>query len=92
MFIPIDRWTLILNNGRMWSFFYETKALIHLSQWGEWIYGTQLLKQRRLLCECMFIPTEKWTLIPKMGERDVSLLKPKHEYHLSQRGECVYDA
>ena len=28
--ILINKWTLILKNGRQWSFSYETKALIHL--------------------------------------------------------------
>ena len=37
-------------------------------------------------------PTEKRTLIQKMAEWDDFLMKPKHEYHLSQWGECVYDA
>ena len=27
-----------------------------------------------------------------MAIREVSLRKPKDQYHLSQRGECVYDA
>ena len=27
-----------------------------------------------------------------MVERDVFLMKPKHQYHESQRGECVYHA
>ena len=27
-----------------------------------------------------------------MAIREVSLAKPRHQYHLSQRGECVYDA
>ena len=27
-----------------------------------------------------------------MIEKDVFLMKPKHQYHLSQWGECVYDA
>ena len=31
VFIPIDRWTLILKNVGKWSFSYETKASIHLS-------------------------------------------------------------
>ena len=37
-------------------------------------------------------PIEKWTLILKMVERDVFLMKPKRQYHLSQWGECVYGA
>ena len=27
-----------------------------------------------------------------MAERKVFLMKPKHQYHLSQWGECVYGA
>ena len=46
----------------------------------------------RLLCESMFVPTEKQTLILKMVERDVFLMKSKHQYLLSQLGECVYGA
>ena len=87
MFILINRRTLVPKNGGKKSFSYETKASIHLSQWGEWICGAQSLKERRLLCESVFIPIEKWTLILKMVEREVFLMKPRHQYHLSQRGE-----
>ena len=61
----------------------------HLCQWGECDYGARSWKERRLLCESMFIPIERQTLILKMVERDVFLMKPKLQYHLSQRGECV---
>ena len=30
--------------------------------------------------------------ILKMVERGGLLVKPKHQYHLSHQGECVYDA
>ena len=40
----------------------------------------------------MFITIEIRTSIPKMAIREVSLRKPKHQYHLSQWGECGYDA
>ena len=40
----------------------------------------------------MFIPTERRTSILKMAIREDFLMKPKHQYHLSQREECVYDA
>ena len=40
----------------------------------------------------MFIPTERWTLILKMVEREIFLMKLKHQYHLSQLGECIYSA
>ena len=55
IFILIDRLNLILKNDRKWSFSYETKALIHLSEWGEWVYCAQSWKEMRLLCESMFI-------------------------------------
>ena len=59
MFIPIDRQTLISKNGGMWGFSCETKGSIHLFEWVEWICGAQLLKERRLLCESVFITIEK---------------------------------
>ena len=40
----------------------------------------------------MFIAIERWTWILKMVEKEASHLKPKHQYHLSQREECVYGA
>ena len=46
MFISIDRRTLILKNGGMWSFSYETKALIQLCQWREWFCGANHEKKR----------------------------------------------
>ena len=40
----------------------------------------------------MFIPAERWTLIQKLVERKVFLMKSKHQYYLSQWGESVYGA
>ena len=77
MFIPIDKWSLILKNGGEWSFSYETQVSIHLSQCGEWIYGAQLLIEKRLQCESVFILIERWNLILKMVEREIFLIKPK---------------
>ena len=68
------------------SFSYETKA----SQQGEWIYGTQSLKEKRLLCESVFIVIERRALILKKVQRKVFLMKPKHQYHLSRWREHVY--
>ena len=58
----------------------------------EWNYGAQLLKERRLLSEFVFIPIKKWTLILKMAEIEVLHMKPRHQYHLSQRREWTYGA
>ena len=40
----------------------------------------------------MFVPIERRTSILEMVIREVSLMKPKHQYHLSQWGECVCDS
>ena len=46
----------------------------------EGICGVQSLKERRLLCESVFIPIERRSLILKMVEREVSLMKLKHQF------------
>ena len=38
----------------------------------------------------MFVQIDKRTLTLKMPKEDFFLTKPKHEYHLSQRGDSVY--
>ena len=53
----------------------------HLSQREECDYGAQSWKERRLLCESMFIPIEKRTSILKLVIRDAFLMKPNHQYH-----------
>ena len=58
----------------------KPKLQYNLSQWGECVYGAQSWNKRRLLCESVFFPIEKLTLILKMAEREVFLMKPKHEY------------
>ena len=67
-----------------WGFSHETKASTQLSQCGEWNYGAQSLKEWELLYESMFIPVERRTLIKKLEEKEVFLMKPKHRYHLPQ--------
>ena len=62
---PNWKTTFKTKNGTNWSFSYETKVLIHLSQWVEWICGAQSLKEQRLFYEFGFIPIEKGTLILK---------------------------
>ena len=79
-------------NANKRSFSYETDDQYHLSQWEECVYDDQSWKERRLLCESMFIPIEGRTSILKLVISEVFLMKPKYQYHLSQRGECVYDA
>ena len=49
-------------------------------------------EKKEILFEFAFIRIERRTSIPNMIIRDVFLMKPKHQYHLSHKGECVYDA
>ena len=90
MFIPIERRTLVLKMVIRVVFLMKPKHQSHLSQWGECVYSAQSRKDRWLLWESMFIPTERRTSILKMLIRDVFLMKPRHQYLWSQRGECVY--
>ena len=67
--------------GNKRSFYYETKASISLIPKGECVYDAQSWKERRLLCESMFIPIEIRTSILKLVIREVFIMKPKHQYH-----------
>ena len=80
---PTERWTLILKLGETEVFLMRRKHKYHLSQLGECVYSAKSWKEKRLLCESIFIPNEKWTLILKMVEREVFLTKPRHQYNLS---------
>ena len=72
-------------------FLTKPKHQCHLSQWGEWVYGAQSWKEKRLLCESVFILIGKWTLTKNDGKKDF-LMKSKHQCHFSLRGEWVYGA
>ena len=73
-------------------FLMKPKHQNHLSQQGECVYSAQSRKERILLCESMFIPIERRTLILKIVEGEVFLMKPKLQNHLSERGESDYGA
>ena len=72
-------------------FLQKPKHQYHLSQLGECVYSAQYWKKRRFLCESIFVQVDTRTLILKMVSREVFRMKPKHQYHLSQQEECVYD-
>ena len=59
-------------------FLRKPKLQYHLCQYGEYVYGAQSWKERRLLHESMYIQICEWTLILKMVEREVFLVGPKH--------------
>ena len=91
MFIQIERWTSIPKMIKREVFLKKLKHQYHLSQREQCIYGAQSWKERQFLYESIFITMERWTSILKLIIRDVFLRKPKHQYHLSHQGECVYD-
>ena len=72
-------------------FLMKLKHKYHLSQQGECDYGAQSWKERRFLWESMFTLIGRRTWILKMVEKQVFLMKPKHQNHLSQQGEGVYN-
>ena len=92
MFIPIEIRTSILQMAIREVSLMKPRHQYHLSQRGDCVYDAQSWNETRLLCESMFIPIEIRTSTLKMAIKEVSLTKPNCQYHLSQRGECVYDA
>ena len=90
VFVPIDKWTLTIKNSGKRSSSYRTKEsmpFIPMSRMSLW---HQSWKEKRLLCESMFVLIDRQTLIQKMVGKKAFLLKPKHQCHLSQIGEWVY--
>ena len=73
MFIPIERKTWILKMVDKQVFLMKPKHLNYLSQLGKCDYGAQPWKDRRLLCESMFILIERRNSILKMVQREVFL-------------------
>ena len=51
------------------AFLMKPKHKSQLSQKGEWVYGAQSWKKKRLLYESVFVTIKKWTLILKNGGR-----------------------
>ena len=69
-------------------FVMKSKHQYHLAQLGEYVYGAQSWKKRRLICESIFVQIDGWTLNLKI-EREVLPMKWKHQHHLSQWEEYV---
>ena len=84
MFIPIEIRTSILKLVIREVFQMKPKCQYHLPQRGECVYHAESWKERGLLCESRFIQKERWTSIIKMEQKEAFLMKPKHQYHLSQ--------
>ena len=63
-------------------FVMKPKHQYHLCQWEECVYGAQSWKERRLSCESMIIPIDKWTLILKKGGKSSFSYEIKATIHL----------
>ena len=59
------------------AFLMKPKHQCQLSQWVEWVYRAQSWKERRLLCESIFVLVDKWTLILKNGGKKSFLNETK---------------
>ena len=72
-------------NGRKWSFSYETntsKSFIPTRRMWLWC---PIMKRKEIIMWINVYPNWKTNLILKMVERDVFLLKPKHQNRLTQQ-------
>ena len=78
--VQIDKWTLILKMVERDVFPMKAKHQYHLSQWEKSVYGGQSQKNRRLLCESIFVQIDRWALIRRMVEIEVFFMKLKHRY------------
>ena len=67
-------------------FSLKPKLQYHLSQRGECVYGSESPKKGRLLRESVVVQIDEQTLILKMVEREVFLIKPKHEFICHNKG------
>ena len=84
MWIHVYRnWKTNFNSkiGNKRNFSFETKASISLIPTRRMCLWFQSWRERRLLCESMFIPIERHTSILKLVIREVFIMKPKHQYH-----------
>ena len=79
-------------NGRKGCFSYETKAWISFIPIRRIRLWCLITKKKRLLCDSVFVKIDQRTLILKMVEREVFLMTPEDEYHLSQQGEWICGA
>ena len=92
VFIPTERQTSVLKMVERQVFLMKPNHQYNSSQWEKFVYGAQSWNEKILLCEFVFITIERRTSILKMVEIVIFSIKPNHQYHLSQWGECVYGA
>ena len=82
MFVQLKKETLIEKIVERDAFLMKPKHEYHLSEWEERVYMPNHEK-KGLLCESVFVQIDERTLVLKVVERKVFLLKPKLQYNLS---------
>ena len=65
IFVPIDRWTLVLKKNGKRSFSYESKTLMSFIPMSKTSLLHPIIKKGRLLCESVIVLFDRWTLILK---------------------------
>ena len=90
MFIPIGRWNLIIKRGGEWFFLLNQSVNVIYPNEGNEFMAPIMKKKKRLLCESMFVPIDRQTLILKMMEREAFFMKLKFQCQLSQWVERAY--
>ena len=67
-------------NNRKRSFSYETKGSIPFTPTRRMSLQCPIIKRKEIIMWIHVSPIEKWNLVLKMAEREVFLLKPKHQF------------
>ena len=91
VFIPIDKWILILKNGGKKRFSHETKASTSFIPIRRVCVWCPIMKKREIIM--WFRICLNWHMSfdsKNMMGRKAFLMKPKHQWHLSQWGDYVY--
>ena len=81
---PKNKMNFNSKNGGKSNFSYETKVSMSFIPTRRMCLWCPIVKERRLLCESIFVLIERRTSILIMIERKVFRMKPMHQYHLSQ--------
>ena len=86
-------WQTNISSKMMESEAFSTKPKhqCHLSWWVGQAYGAQAWKEKRLLCESVFVPIDKWTLIVKNGRKWSFSYESKTSISfILMRGKCLW--
>ena len=92
VFVIIHTQTLILKNGWKKCISYETKASMSFITMSRKSLWCQIMKRKEIIMWTCVSLNRQTNFNFKNVESEVSLMKPKHQYQLSQWAKCVYSA